>query len=437
MAFFKIVTFGCKVNQYESAYIREALIRGGWAEAGSEEKPDVVIVNTCMVTNEAQSQSRQAVNRAARENPGARIVAGGCYAELLPEELSRVNGVQLIAGNRLKGRLPFILLGEESAPCGSPDGSRPSGELPFEHLPVQEFGNRTRGFLKIQDGCESYCSYCIVPYARGPLRSIDPSEAIRSLQSLSEKGYKEVVLTGIHLGKYGVDLSPPSGLKSLLRMIGREKLPIRVRISSIEPNEVDTELLEIISEEKWLCNHLHIPLQSGDDHILERMNRKYTARDFADLVRRIHKAIPLAAIGTDVMAGFPGEDETAFSNTCSLIRDLPLSYLHVFPFSPRKGTPAADFPDPVIPALIKGRAAVLRSIGREKRLDFYHSCVGREFQVVVEAVPATDPEMARGFSDNYLPIFFPHRETSENTLVRVRVEGLDGESVIGKLVANI
>jgi threonylcarbamoyladenosine tRNA methylthiotransferase MtaB len=389
-----------------------------------------------MVTHEAQSQSRQAVNRATRENPEARIVAGGCYAEVFPDELRRMKGIGLIAGNRLKGRLPSILLGAESSFSGTPDGCRPSWEAPFEHLPVQEFGDRTRAFLKIQDGCESYCSYCIVPYARGPLRSLGPSEAVQALRTLSGKGYKEVVLTGIHLGKYGVDLSPSSGLKSLLRMIAVEKLPIRVRLSSIEPNEVDSELIEMISEEEWLCNHLHIPLQSGDDSILQRMNRKYGAKEFAGLIDRIHDAVPFAAIGVDVMVGFPGEDEKAFANTFTLIRDLPVSYLHVFPFSPRKGTPAADFPDRVAPALIKRRAAELRALGQAKRTAFHHAFIGKELTVLIEGRDPKIKGMATGLSDNYLPVHFPYLEGPENAFVRVRVDRMGARGVIGTMVTE-
>ncbi|PKN63333.1 MAG: tRNA (N(6)-L-threonylcarbamoyladenosine(37)-C(2))-methylthiotransferase MtaB [Deltaproteobacteria bacterium HGW-Deltaproteobacteria-15] len=432
MAFFKILTFGCKVNQYESAFIRESLIRGGWTEAGKEGVPDVVIVNTCMVTHEAQSQSRQAINRAYRENPKARIVASGCYAEILPDEVSRLNGVDLVAGNGLKSRIPAILAGEEGVE--NPPGCGFSRGDPLGHLPVEDFGNRTRAFLKIQDGCESYCSYCIVPYARGPLRSIDPSEAIRALQSLSEKGYKEVVLTGIHLGKYGVDLSPFSGLKSLLKLIAGEKLPIRIRLSSIEPNEVDWDLIEMVADEEWLCDHLHIPLQSGDDGILEKMNRRYRAKEYARVMERIRERIPLAAIGLDVMVGFPGEDEKAFANTRSLIHDLPATYLHVFPFSPRKGTPAADFPDRVAPGLIKKRAAELRALGQSKRAAFYESCIGKVLTVLIQERNSKMKGMAEGLSDNYLPVHFPSPEGPENTFVRVRVDGIGAGGVVGTVI---
>jgi len=433
MPSFKIVTFGCKVNQYESAFIRESLIREGWSEAAEEQRPDVVIVNTCMVTHEAQSQSRQAINRAARENPNSRIAVSGCYAELLPDEVARLNGVDLIAGNRLKGRIPAILSGNEAgddAPgCGF------SGGVPLEHLPVEDFGGRTRGYLKIQDGCESYCSYCIVPHARGPLRSIEPSEAVRALHSLSEKGYKEVVLTGIHLGKYGVDRSPATSLKELLNHISGEKMPLRIRLSSIEPNEVDPGLIRLIAEEDWICKHLHIPLQSGDDRILKRMNRRYSSKDYVRVVQSIKESIPLAAIGLDVMVGFPGENEGAFENTRSLISDLPVSYLHVFPFSPRSGTPAATFPDRVPAALIKRRAAELRALGQSKRALFYSSCRGKTLTVLVQG---WDPQrkMADGLSDNYVPVQFHCPGGLKNTFVRVLVEGTGGKGVSARVIED-
>lgn len=429
---FRVVTFGCKVNQYESAYVREALKRGGAREAGKGEKADVVFVNTCMVTNEACSQSRQALRKAIRENPGARIVAGGCYADVSPEELSRMKGVDLVASNRLKGSIPAILLGGEK--IGGPEEKGCGRSALFEHLPVEDFGERTRAYLKIQDGCESFCSYCIVPYARGPLRSLSPDQAIAALRSLAAKGYKEVVLTGIHLGKYGVDLSPAAGLKVLLRRIGREKLQFRIRLSSIEPNEVDVEMIERMAQEEWLCKHFHIPLQSGDDRILERMNRTYRAGEFASLIDRIHRRIPLAAIGTDVMVGFPGEGEEAFENTHSLIRDLPLSYLHVFPFSARKGTAAADFEGKIPPSLMRERAGVLRALGQVKRKTFYASCVGKEFQVLIEGGEKKKRGFLGGWSDNYLPVSVPSDQVSENSLVRVLVTGVDAKGVTGKVV---
>ena len=334
---FKIITLGCKVNQYESAGMRETLLNEGWLEACGHENAEITLVNTCIVTQRASTQSRQAVRRAIRENPAGKTAAVGCYAQVYPEELTKIEGLDLVIDNQSKGRLPGLLNGRQG---------RSTGQV-SEFQPIKRFLDRTRAFLKIQDGCQSFCTYCIVPFARGPLRSLAPSRVIQSLRSLSEEGYKEVVLTGIHLGKYGADLKQGMSLNGLLKNIGKSDLPLRIRLSSIEPNEIGREIIDMVASEDRLCRHFHVPLQSGDDQILKRMNRPYGAREFRELLESIHERIPLAAVGVDVMVGFPGENEGAFNNTYELIRDLPVSYLHVFPFSPRKGTAAADFPDQI------------------------------------------------------------------------------------------
>jgi threonylcarbamoyladenosine tRNA methylthiotransferase MtaB len=292
--------------------------------------------------------------------------------------------------------------------------------------------NRTRAFLKIQDGCESFCTYCIVPFARGPVRSLDPSRVILMLESLSRDGYKEVVLTGIHLGQYGIDLRNGTDLERLLYRIRGEGFPMRLRLSSIEPNEIGEGLIEMMAAEDWLCRHFHIPLQSGDNGILKRMNRGYTAREFSRLVEQIRERVPLAAIGVDTMAGFPGEDSRAYQNTLSLIQDLPVSYLHVFPYSPRKGTAAAQFSDQVDQKLTRERARKLRRLGGQKREAFYGSCVGKVFSVLTEGWVSREKEQTKGLSDNYLPVVFPSARLQKNRLVPVRIEGLDENNVVGR-----
>ena len=254
------------------------------------------------------------------------------------------------------------------------------------------------------------------------------------MRSLAEEGFKEVVLTGIHLGKYGADLGDGTDLKALLRLAGREQLPLRVRLSSLEPGEIDRELIEMVASETWLCRHFHIPLQSGDDKILKRMNRAYTARGFARLVEQIHRTIPLAAIGVDIMAGFPGEDARAFENGHALIRDLPASYLHVFPYSPRTGTPAARFSRQVHPEVAKERAAALRRLGRAKREHFYGSCLGKEFMVLAEGWESGEEGLVKGLSDNYVRVLFPSPELVKNKMVRVRMESLGDNGVVGEEV---
>jgi threonylcarbamoyladenosine tRNA methylthiotransferase MtaB len=425
---FTITTLGCKVNQCESATLRESLMQAGWVPAEKGGSADVIVVNTCIVTQRASYQSRQAVRKAIRENPSALIAATGCYAQTFPEELSRIEGLDLIAGNSLKGRLHKIL-----QECGK---GRPTclpqanfgASLSEEVLPLSE---RTRSFLKIQDGCDSFCSYCIVPFSRGPMRSLEPLKAIALLRSLSEEGYKEVVLTGIHLGKYGVDLSPATSLKDLLRLIGKESLPLRIRLSSIEPKEVAPDLIRMAASEEWLCRHFHVPLQSGDNEILKRMNRNYTSEDYARLVESIHNQIPLAAIGVDIMAGFPGEGDQAYRNTYDLVKDLPLSYFHVFPFSPRQGTAAWDFKGRVDDREIKKRAEALRTLGQKKRETFYRACVGKTFQVLAQGWDRSRMGMIQGLSDNYLPVLFPFPREIKNEMLSVTIERVENTTIWG------
>lgn len=425
---FKIITLGCKVNQCESAYLREALMQAGWVPAERGGRADVTVVNTCIVTQRASCQSRQAIRKAIREDPTALTAATGCYAQAFPEELSRIEGLDVIAGNALKGHLHKILQDcRKGVPTSLPQGDF-NDSLSEGVLPLSE---RTRGFLKIQDGCDSFCSYCIVPFSRGPLRSLDPLKTVALLRALSEQGYKEVVLTGIHLGKYGVDLSPASSLKDLLTLIGKQRLPLRIRLSSIEPKEVAPDLIRMAASEEWLCRHFHIPLQSGDNEILKRMNRNYTSEEYALLTESIHSQIPLAAIGADIMAGFPGEEDKAYRNTFELVKDLPISYFHVFPFSPRQGTAAWDFKDKVDEREIKKRAEALRILGQKKRETFYRSCVGNTFRVLAQGLDRSGTGMVKGLSDNYLPVLFPFPREIRNEMLPIQIETVEKLAVFG------
>jgi len=432
---FRIVTLGCKVNQYESAYLEEAFLEHGWERVKRNAFADVMVINTCVVTGRASYQSRQAIRKAIRENPGARVVATGCYAQIDPEALSEIEGLGLIAGNTWKGRLPRVIFHEENRErpriLREPFPSKPR----FEVLPVRGHPGRTRAFLKIQDGCRSFCTYCIVPYARGGLRSLDPEGVIEALRRFYREGYREVVLTGIHLGKYGVDQNPPTHLKALLRRIGRANLPLRVRISSLEPEEIDAELVSIVAAEPWVCRHFHMPMQSGDNGVLARMNRKYTAEAFAETVETVHQRLPRAGIGADVLVGFPGETDEAFENTRSRIEALPISYLHVFRYSARPGTPAAGFPDPVPAGVAKERAAVLRDLGRAKKEAFCRSCLGGVYPVIAEAWEGPPEGLARGRADNYLPVAFPSWEAPGSEPLPVRAERLYEDGVAGSIAS--
>jgi threonylcarbamoyladenosine tRNA methylthiotransferase MtaB len=432
MMSFKIVTLGCRVNQYESAYIEERLLKAGWGRAGSAAPGDVVVINTCTVTQAAAHQSRQEVRKAVRQNPGAFVVVTGCHVQVHAEEMTSIAGVGMVYGNHAKGQLPdrvleAIKLREEAIPL------REVITIPsaIDPMSLSTFSERARAHLKIQDGCQSFCSYCIVPFARGPCRSLSPRDVMGALRGLAERGYGEVVLTGIHLGKYGADLGESTDLYRLLTMVREEKLPLRIRLSSLEPTEIHEDLIDLVAAEPWLCRHFHIPLQSGDRGILRAMNRHYAPDDFARLVSRIKEKIPMAGIGADVMAGFPGEDERAFENTFSLIRDLPVSYLHVFPFSRRKGTAACELDHQIPPHVIKSRAARLRALGSEKRAAFYGSCVGHTFMVVSEGWRSEEKGLDRGMTDNYVPVRFPSSQTKEGEFVAIKVEQASRDGVTG------
>lgn len=428
---FKVITLGCKVNQYESAFIKDSLLDAGLVKAERGQKGDVVIINTCIVTQTAAHQSRQAIRKAIRENPNGTVAAIGCYAQAFPEELKGIKGIGLIADNTAKRRVPELVLNVAETGKKKVISKHFEPEKPFEFLRLTRFPDRTRAYLKVQDGCESLCSYCIVPFARGPYRSLDPERALATLTAFSKEGYKEVVLTGVHLGKYGIDLKGDISLYRLLQKIGNRNLPLRIRLSSIEPDEVNEELIGMATGEPWLCRHFHIPLQSGDDRILKRMNRKPTSRHFAKLVATIYTRIPEAAIGVDIMTGFPGEDHTAHQTTLALIRELPISYLHVFPFSPRPGTRASRSDDQIDKATIKERAAELRELGKTKRSAFYESCLGKDFQVLVEGHCSRDLTMMRGITDNYLPARFESSLDSKGRFVTIRMEKVDGKMLIG------
>ena len=430
---FKIVTLGCKVNQYETASLQEILTSKNWQSTEASIDADVIIVNTCIVTQRASYQSRQAIRKAIRENPSAKITVVGCYPQVFPEELSKIDGISIIAGNRDKLKVLDILDKPHLPTEKNISKDYGNGEQSFVMMPVKRFMDRTRAFLKIQDGCDSFCSYCIVPYARGPVRSMDGKDVINAIRTFADAGYKEVVLTGIHLGKYGKDFTGKSELPGLLKKITKEKPAYRIRLSSLEPGEISEELIDMVASESWLCRHFHIPLQSGDKDILKKMNRHYSPSSFKKLVLQIHKKIPEAAVGVDIIAGFPGEDENAFNNSYSLIQELPVSYLHVFPFSPRKGTPAAGYPDQVDTKVIKERASKLRELGKNKKAMFYRSCLGKDFSVLTEGWESEEDKIIRGLSDNYLKIFLKSDTLLRNEIIRVSAEKYKKDYIVGKM----
>lgn len=427
---FTITTLGCKVNQSESDAMAHQLKNSGWHPVHPKEKADLCIINTCTVTQKASMQSRQAVRQAIRSNPGARIIVTGCYAQTEPDEIDKINGIHHIIGHSHKSKIPDMVLSKKEAPCPRLIRQNIFSEHNFEQTSAAASGNRTRPFLKIQDGCDSFCTYCIVPYARGRSRSLPVENVLENIKRLRRAGSHEVVLTGVHLGAYGLDLSPKSALTELLYRIGDTHPIERVRLSSIEPHELTDDIIQLVAKSDIFCHHFHLPLQSGDDLILKKMHRPYTRSLFKNRIIKINEVLPDAAIGVDTLIGFPGETEKAFENTYSLIHELPVTYLHVFPFSARKGTPASSYPQQVNSETIKARCKKMRSLGHVKRKDFYKKVKGKTVEIIIEDKRDKFTGLLKGISSNYIPVHVTGDDNLKNTGVQVKIESINSNNKV-------
>ncbi|MDZ7640466.1 MAG: tRNA (N(6)-L-threonylcarbamoyladenosine(37)-C(2))-methylthiotransferase MtaB [Desulfurivibrio sp.] len=435
-----VTTLGCKVNQYESAaFLSELAERQGVEIVPFDQAADVYVINTCAVTARAGAQSRQLIRRAARCRQ-ARLVVTGCYAQVAPQEVLELVGNPLcIVGNAHKERVAEIAAAGRSCDLEMYHGEMADCRQAAPLL-VKAATDRCRAVLKVQDGCSQGCSYCIVPRARGRSRSVPPAQVLQQAEIFAAAGHREAVLTGIHLGHYGRDLTPSGSLLSLLEQLLARDLPLRYRLSSLESTEVGGALLALLAADSRLRPHLHIPLQSGDDRILRAMNRPYGRADFAAVIERCAATLPEAAIGVDVMTGFPGEDEAAFQQTYDLLAALPVSYLHVFPYSQRAGTPAARFSEQVPGPVRDRRAARLRELGQRKKADFYQRFLGQQRRVLVEGGSGSpengQSERWRGYTDNYIPVTFDAPAGSgdwRNREVMVRLGELEEAGVSGRL----
>ncbi len=424
-----IVTLGCKVNQYESRALQEALERRGHVVVPLEEAPDVVVVNSCTVTHRSDRDTRAWVRRARRARPGVRVVVTGCYAQVDPEAL-RALEVDAVVGTADKASVPEIVDRGWSGVRVTPvDRARP-----LEPEPVSRFAGRARAFLKVQDGCEAFCAYCIVPYARGPSRSLPPREVEAGLARLRDAGHGEVVLTGVHLGLWGRDLDPPRTLEDLLALAERSGVP-RVRLSSLEPQEIGAGLIGRLARSEVLCPHLHIPLQSGSDRVLEAMGRPYRVEAFRRLVEELARSVPGICLGFDVIVGFPGESEEDFRDTVELLESLPVAYLHVFPFSPRRGTRAYTMGGRVPEAEVGRRARVLRDLSARKREAFWRGQIGRVGRALAEG--AAGEGWLRLRTRNYVPVRARWEGEPPGHEVLVRLEAVRSGWIEGTVLGAV
>lgn len=418
---FKIATLGCRTNQYESQAYQDQLKTMGYSQAGTDEAADICIVNTCTVTESADSHSRHAIRQLARDNPGSKIVVTGCWAERQPDAVRAIDGVTHVISNKEKEALISSIFPDENVP----------------EFSIKNFDSHTRAFVKVQDGCNSYCTYCIIPYVRGRSRSRSIPEIIREVEELIANGYKEVVLTGINIGDF--DGNPAEGvspkrLADLVRAVDAVPGLKRLRVSSIDPDEIDADLTDAILCGKNTCPSMHIVLQSGSNVILKRMNRKYTRQIFLDTVERLRQACPDFTVTTDVIVGFPGETDVDFADTLAVMREVKFAKVHMFPYSERARTRAALMPNKVPADVIRERKhAVLREaehVGYELR----ESYLSRKMDVLTESTDEDHPGCILGHTENFLPVIVQSSALASNEIVTVDIVGNTPKGLLGHIV---
>jgi threonylcarbamoyladenosine tRNA methylthiotransferase MtaB len=449
---FYIENFGCRATQADTAAIERQLRDRGLEFVHTHEAADVVVVNTCTVTSSADAQARQAIRKIHRENPHAKILVTGCYAQRAPEELAQIEGVHWVVGNSHLASIAGLL--NEAYPSARQENFFPLAHLSSDKLSLADGpakvltgdifaqtevqvasvlggeNDRTRPVLKIQDGCNNRCAYCVIPYVRGRSRSLPPDQVLDEIRRLVDAGYKEVVLSGINLGSYGRDLSPRVEFTELIRrIIEQTELP-RLRLSSIEPMDVTQDFVELVASSDRIARHFHIPLQSGSDRVLAAMHRWYRTAHYARRIELIHERLPDAAIGADVIAGFPGETEEDHNATLCLVGRLPFTYLHVFAFSERPGTAAARLKGKVEPAIIKRRSQELRALAAEKTTRFRTTQMGRILRVLTLRRTSDENGHAwtEALSDNYLKVRLPGH-IAANELVDAKITRLNGDAL--------
>ena len=461
-----VENFGCRATQADGAALERQFEERGLGRASSPDQAAVVVLNTCTVTAAADQDARAAIRRARRQNPDARIVVTGCYAQRAPEEIAALPGVTCVVGNSHKHRLAEIVLsggmeipeppafvplsvlvaGGERLPAGDqrPIFVRPVFVPPifvsdiFAHTellaaPVFDAANeRTRPNLKIQDGCDSRCSFCVIPYVRGQSRSLPTERVIEEARTLVTAGYREVVISGINLGRWGRDLGRKATLPALIRRILSETTIEKLRISSVEPMDWTDELILLVAQSSRIAKHAHAPMQSGSDTVLRRMHRKYRPWHYREKIEKIRAAMPMAAIGADVMVGFPGETDAEFEATRRMAEELPFTYLHVFTYSARPGTPAAGMGNQVPVHVARERSRILRELAAEKKLAFMRSFIGRQIEAITLNVAGSDGhgEFTEALTDNYQKLRLRGRHEA-NRWMRARVEGVVEGALVG------
>lgn len=418
------VTLGCKVNQYDTAVLINKLPKSKYTTVPFPGKADIYVIDTCTVTHKADAEARHYINRAKRINPNGVVVVTGCYAQVSAEEISNLKGVDYVVGNSDKFTSLMKILRQGSLqkePKVFINDIFKEKKRKFESPEIEFFPGRTRAFLKVQDGCNYACTFCIIPYARGRSRSLGIDDVIKRIRVLRQSGYKEAVLTGIHLASYGRDIG--SNLIELLSRIEDEKILSRIRLSSLDPADINQDFINFVSNSQTICPSFHISLQSGDEQVLKNMRRRYKPKQFLDITYQIRQAMPDSSIGTDIMVGFPGETEVEFNNSYNLLDESELTYFHVFPYSKRKGTKAAIMDNQIDPGVIKQRSKIIRDLGMKKKIEFNKKFVGKELEVLVE-------NNSKGTSRNYISVKLHKDDYSKGELIDVVISDLEDDMVI-------
>ncbi len=417
-----VVTLGCKVNQYDTAALLNHLPSAEFVKNDKFDEPaDVYVIDTCTVTHKADSEARNYVYRARRSNPRGVVIVTGCYAQISPEQLSAMEQVDYVIGNshKFSSLLGVIRRGEvQREPKVLISDIFSEKKRKFDTPDIRFFPDRTRAFLKVQDGCNYACTFCVIPRARGRSRSLEAEEVISRLRTLARAGYREVVLTGVHLASYGRDIG--SDLVSLLGEIENSGAVRKVRLSSLDPADTGEDLINYVSNSEIVCPSFHVALQSGDRDILRKMRRRYSPEQFLECTDAIRNALPEASIGTDIMVGFPGETQKQFENSRDVAAASELTYFHVFPYSVRKMTPAANMQDQIPPQVKKERSAELRALGKTKKEDFYRKFIGRTLEAIVES-------KSRCTTENYINVKLTEDRLSAGSEIKVEIKDVRNE----------
>lgn len=426
-------TLGCKVNQYETEAMAELFEKDGYEIVHEDEIADVYVINTCTITNLGDRKSRQFIRRAKNKNPEAVIAVVGCYAQTAPEEVMGIDEVDIVIGTKDRSKIVELShqVIEKREKINIVTDIMKQHE--FEEMKIENIEGKTRAFLKIQEGCNQFCSYCIIPYARGPIRSRKLDAVLSEVEKLSKNGFKEVVLTGIHVASYGKDIGEIrliDVIEKVHEVVGIE----RIRLSSIEPTIMTKDFLDRLIKLPKVCDHFHLSLQSGSDSVLKRMNRKYTTKEYKKIAELIREYMPNVGITTDIIVGFPGETEEEFIETCKFVDDIGFSRIHVFPYSPRKGTPASRHKNQISGDIKHQRSKELIKIGEENTQKFNNKFIGTTLNVLFEEQAKSDSEFIEGYTTNYIRVLSKGSNSLEGKILPVKLENIQGDNLIGKLL---